>query len=676
MNNAQSNAESDFSRTCVEGRQSHVGSGVSRTCGWTLSAAAVLLSLLGACHRAPEREQQRAVRAPRIVTFNRDIAPILYDNCVTCHRPIDGGSAAARPEGVGELCVAGAPFSLLDYASAHAHAKEIAEATRTRAMPPWLPEPSHGRFINERRLADAQVALIQQWVAQGAPAGDAADRRAPPAFADGWQLGAPDLVVTSTERFTVRPSDREMFRHFVVPVPTSQRRYVRAVEFRAGNPRVLHHANVALDPTRASRALDRADPGPGFGAMPDDLVQNVFGWSPGKVPVFEPPDTAWTLEPGSDLVVQLHMVPGAASETVQPSIGLFFAPTPPTRMPIVVKLESKAIDIPARAEHYVVEDDYVLPVDVEAVSVYPHAHSLAREMRGTATRPDGTELALLSIRRWDIRWQDQYRYESPIVLPKGTTLRMRFTYDNANSDRPVRWGPLSTDEMGALWLEVVPRRAEDAAVLTADYYRRALAADVANGEMRVRADPHDAAARTLLASRYVQAGRIAEAQTHLEEAVRMQPRNAAARSNLGTVLQLQGRLNEGMRHLTEAVRLDPRDDRIRVNLANGLHASGRSAEAMSEYGRAIALNPDNGDAHFNLAMLLGPQNRIDEAIAHLQRVIAINPQHGEAHRNLAVAFGLQGRLDEAIAHARTALRIQPESTLVREHLDRLLATRR
>ena len=636
----------------------------------------VFCCLLIGCRWMPSGDQARDDPSTRVVTFNKDIAPILYTNCTTCHRPIDGGSAARpRPPGVGELCVAGAPFSLLDYASAHAHAEEIAEATRTRAMPPWLPEPSHGRFVNERRLRDDQIALIQQWVTQGAPEGDAADRRPPPIFADGWQLGTPDLVVTSTDAFTVRPADRELFRHFVVPVPTSETRYVRAVEFRAGNPRVLHHANVALDPTRASRALDRADPGAGFAAMPEDLVQNVFGWSPGKVPVLEPPDTAWTLEPGSDLVVQLHIVPTGTSETVQPSVGLFFASTPPTRMPIVIKLESKAIDIPAGDADYVVEDQYVLPVDVEAVSVYPHAHALASEMKGTATRPDGTEVPLLSIRNWDIRWQDQYRYESPVVLPKGTTLKMRFTYDNSQNDRPVRWGPLSTDEMGALWLEVVPRRSEDAAILTADYYRRALAADIANAEMRLRTNPRDADAHTRLASKYVQARRIPDAQAHLEEAVRLQPANAEARSNLGTVLQVQGRLAEAMRHLSQAVRLDPEDDRIRFNVANGLHAAGRTAEAIAEFRRAIALNPDNADAHFNLAMLLGPQNRIDEAIAHLRRVIAINPQHGEAHRNLAVAFGLQGRLDDAIAHARTALRLQPGSVVVREHLERLLAAR-
>ena len=643
------------------------------------ACAAAACWLLAACQRLPARDGGGATAAVRVVTFNRDIAPILYENCVTCHRPVDAAARAADagPGGspIGELCIAGAPFSLLDYASAHAHAAEIADATRTRAMPPWLPEPGHGRFTNERRLSDEKIALIQRWVAQGAPEGEAAGRRSPPAFADGWQLGTPDLVVASDEAYTLAGGERELFRHFVVPVPTSETRYVRAVEFRGGSPRVLHHANVALDPTRAGRLLDRRDPGPGFAAMPEDVVQNVFGWSPGKVPVFEPPDTAWTLHPGSDLVVQLHMVPSGRPERVRPEIGLFFADTQPTRVPIVVKLESKAIDIPPRAAAHLVEDEYVLPVDAEAVSVYPHAHALATTMRATATRPDGSVAPLLWIRAWDVRWQDQYRYETPVDLPKGTRLRMQFTYDNTGDGR-VSWGPLSTDEMGALWLEVVPRRVEDAAVLTADYHRRALAADLANAEMGVRIDPRDPSARNRLALALARAGRVTEAGAHLEEAVRLQPAHAEARSNLGTILQQQGRAAEAMAHLAAAVRLQPQDDRLRVNLANGLLAAGRTPEAVAEYRRAIALNPDSADAHFNVAMVLGPQNRLDEAIAHLQRVVAINPQHGEAHRNLAVAYGLQGRLDEAIAHARTALRIEPGSTLVREHLARLLAAGR
>jgi Flp pilus assembly protein TadD len=398
--------------------------------------------------------------------------------------------------------------------------------------------------------------------------------------------------------------------------------------------------------------------------------------------MFEPEDTAWSLDEGSDLVVQLHMVPGSRPETVQPSIGLFFSSTPPTRVPIVVKLESKVIDIPAGAANHVVEDSYVLPVDVSAVSVYPHAHYLAREMRGTATLPDGTVKPLLLIKQWDVRWQDQYRYREPVALPKGTRLHMRFTYDNSDANRrspkPPRrviWGQHSTDEMAALWVEVIPQRSEDATVLTRDYFQRAQSADLASAELRVRVNPRDAAAHNALAIHYVRAGRLDEARQQLSEALRIAPRDAEAHSNLGTVAQMQGRLAEALPYLERAVQLAPGDDRVRFNLANGLTAAGRVGEAVAQLRRAIAINPDNADAHFNLAMLVGPRGRVDEAIALLRRAIEINPRNAEAHRNLSVAFGLQGRIDEAIREARTALRLQPDSQGARDQLNRLLAAR-
>ena len=503
--------------------------------------------------------------------------------------------------------------------------------------------------MNERRLRDDEIATLTTWASHGAPEGDAAKRPAIPDFPSGWQLGTPDLVLSSAEPYTLRPGREDTFRTFVLPVPAGAARYVRGIEFRADNPQVLHHANVGLDPRRTGRRLDRADAEPGFAAMPEGEVQDVFGWSPGKVPVMEPPDTAWTLDEGSDLVAQLHMVPAATAQSVRPQVGLFFSKTPPTRVPIVVKLESKAIDIPAGEANYVVEDSYTLPVDVEAVSIYPHAHYLATRMEGLATLPDGRVTPLLSIPRWNIRWQDQYRYRAPLALPRGTTLRMRFVYDNSAANpnnrfkppRRVQWGPLSTDEMGALWLEVVPSRPEDVAVLERDYQDRALKADVASAELTARSRPDDATALNRLATRYLQVGRVEDAVAQLRRAVQLAPRDAAARSNLGTALQARGELAEATRELEMAARLKPNDDAVRFNLGNGYYAAGRRADAVRELTRAVALNGENADAHFNLAMILGPAGQVDQAIAHLRRVVEIDPQRADAHRNLAMALGLQ-----------------------------------
>jgi tetratricopeptide (TPR) repeat protein len=671
-------------------------------------AAVAIIAGLAACSRTTTQAEKTAARA---VTFNGDIAPILFDNCASCHRPIDdgrlravrfGAQAAAQPSDSPEdpICVAGAPFSVLDYDSVRRNARAIASAVQRRAMPPWLPEPGYGAFAGERRLRDDQIALIAKWVESGAPEGNPANAPKPPTFSGGWQLGTPDLVLTLPEAYVLQPFDsapfdsaqgkqgraetRDVFRNFVIPVPITTTRYVRAVEFRADRPQALHHADLAIDLGRVSRVLDRNDPGPGFATMDGDQVYNVYGWSPGKVPTMEPSDNAWTLEPGTDFVLLLHMITGAKSETVQPSIGLFFSDTPPTRTPISVKLEAHGIAIPASEANYVVEDSYVLPVDVDAVSVYPHAHYLGKEMRGTATLPDGTQKDLLWIRQWDFRWQDRYRYRSPLFLPQGTRLSMRFTYDNSAAnpnnrfDPPqrVRSGPRSTDEMGQLWIEVAPRRAEDAAVLNADFVRRSQLAAVASAELDVRLDPQVAAAHNVLATRYLQVGRVADAQAQLEEALRLDPRDAEAHSNLGMVLQAQGLLNDGMQHLRTAAQLKPKDDSVRFNLGAGLLAVSQPDAAIREFRAAIALNPENADAHFNLGVILGPRNQLDEAIAHLRRAVEINPLNADAYHNLAVAYGLQRRVDAAIAAAQTAVRLKPASAPAREQLQRLLAARK
>ncbi|HZJ33185.1 MAG TPA: tetratricopeptide repeat protein, partial [Vicinamibacterales bacterium] len=483
--------------------------------------------------------------------------------------------------------------------------------------------------------------------------------------------------------YVLQPGSRDVFRNFVIPVAITAPRYVRGVEFRADRPQVLHHADLAIDLGRVSRALDRAEPGPGFATMDNGQVQNVYGWSPGKVPVMEPADNAWTLNPGTDFILLLHMIAGAQSEKVQPTIGLYFSDTPPSRTPISVKLEAHGIAIPPGDANYVVEDSYVLPVDVDAVSIYPHAHYLAKEMRGTATLPDGSQQDLLWIRRWDFRWQDRYRYRSPVFLPRGTRLSMRFTYDNsaANPNNPnrspqlVRSGPRSTDEMGHLWIEVVPRRAEDAPLLNSDFVRRSLLAAIASAELDVRLEPRVAAAHNILATRYLQVGRVADAQAQLEEALRLNPRDAEAHSNLGTVLQAQGRLAEGLQHLRSAVQLKPKDDSVRFNLGAGLLVAGQPDPAIREFKAAIALNPENADAHFNLGVILGPRNQLDEAIAHLRRVVEINPLHADAYQNLAVAYGLQRRIDEAIAAAQAAVRLRPDSPGAQQVLQQLLAAR-
>ena len=548
-------------------------------------------------------------------------------------------------------------------------------------MPPWPPEPGFGDFAGERRLSDAEVETIRRWADSGSAEGEPASKPPLPMWRDGWELGQPDLVLRLPQPYTLPAGGSDVFRNFVVSVPLDATRYVRAVEFHGDNPRVLHHASLGIDRTRTSRQLDQADPAPGFALMPENDVPSVFGWSPGKGPTVEPAGLAWPLDKHSDLVLQLHLLPDRMPATTQPSIGLFFSDTPPTRAAVAVKLESKTIDIAPGQRDYAIEDTYLLPVAVEALSIYPHAHYLARTIKTFATLPDGSVRWLISIKDWNFRWQDEYRYAAPVPLPAGTKLTMQITYDNSadnprNPSRPpthVIWGPRSTDEMGAVWLKVTPVRAADAASLTRDAASRAFQADLRAAELRVQLQPGDAVVHNVLGTRYLQAGRLADAATQFREALRLEPDEAEAHSNLGSALQLQGRTNEAMPHLRTAIRLAPGSDRAHFNLANALRASGHADEALREYAAALRINPQNADAHVNAALVLGERQRIDEATRHLRDAIDIDPRHAEAHRNLAVALALQGRTDQAIDELRSALAIQPDLLEAKKMLDLLLS---
>jgi tetratricopeptide (TPR) repeat protein len=631
------------------------------------------LFLLAACSRVPR------AASVRVVTFNKDIAPILYDNCATCHRPIEGLRAASGDP----ICFAGAPFSVLEYRDVSRHAKEIAAAVASRRMPPWLPADGYGEFADTRRLRDDQIALLRQWAEQGAPEGDPAATPALPELPKGWQLGQPDLVVQAPRAFTVPAGGGDLFRNFAIPVPLENTRYVRAVELRADNPRMLHHASIGVDRLRVSRKLDGRDGQPGFAAMPDDEVRNVFGWSPGKAPYMEPADRAWPLDKGSDLVVQMHLLPTGKPEPVQPVLGLFLSDTPPAHEPLLIRLESKSIDIPAGDSSYVVEDSYTLPADVDVTSIYPHAHYLAKDMQAKAILPDGSTKWLLWIKSWDFRWQDQYRYASPVALPAGTKLSMRFTYDNSsanphNPHRPpeqVKWGPKSSDEMGALWIEVQPRRTEDVAVLMRDYYERSLKADIAGAEMQVRTSPRDPLAHNYLATKYLQAERVGDAVAQLNEALRLNPRDAEAHSNLASAYQATGRLPDAVREARLAVAIKPSDDRVHFNLASALNAAGASTEAVDEFARAAALNPDNADAHFNLGVLLAARGQLADAVVQLRRAADLDPRNSDARRNLGLALAMTGQLDAGIVEAREAVRLQPQSPAAQKTLQKLLTAK-
>jgi hypothetical protein len=529
-------------------------------------------------------------------TFARDIAPVVFETCGPCHRP--GGPA---------------PFSLLTHEAVRQHATQIAQVTKSRFMPPWKADGDAGPFVGQRRLTDSEIQLIDDWVAAGAPPGDARELPAAPAEREGWQLGTPDLVVTIPEAFRLQAEPTDVFRIFAIPLPIDSVRYVRGLEFLPGNARVVHHANIRLDYSPATRQLDAADPAPGYdGLMPRSAVYpegHFLGWTPGQIAPLVPATFAWPLQRGADLVVQLHMQPSGAPELVQPKIGLYFSKERPTRTPAILRLGSQGIDMPPGTARYVIEDSFVLPIDAELQAVQPHAHYRARDVSGTATFPDGTTRSLIHINDWDFRWQHVYRYAAPIALPKWTRLAMKYVYDNSggnprNPDRPARrvfWGQRTVDEMGDLWFQLLPRDQRELGVLNSQAERKMTLEDAVGYETMLRVTPTDAELHDDAALLYLGLGRARDAARHFEQSLALKPKSAPAHFNYGTALSVEGKLDDAIAQYEKALAIDPRYASAHNNLGSVLSTIGRHVDALRHFRQATLLDPTNAQAPANLA---------------------------------------------------------------------------
>jgi Tfp pilus assembly protein PilF len=526
-----------------------------------------------------------AIQAP---TFSRDIAPIVYQQCAPCHRPGEAG-----------------PFPLLSYADVKKHARQIADVTQRRYMPPWPPEQGFGDFENERRLSEEQIRLIDDWVRAGAPEGTESEAPSAPRFADGWQLGQPDLILSAARPFSMPASGADVFWNFIFDPDLKATRYVRAIEIRPGGNRLVHHANLLIDRTGATRRLEAA-PGAGFPGMeltidrnPLDPDSHFLFWKPGSVPYSEPDGFSWRLDPGNKLVLNTHLQPSGRREQVQPSIGLYFTDKPPTRFPLLIRLEHDgALDIPAGARDFVVSDDFRMPQDADVLAIYPHAHYLGKLLEGYATLPDGTRKWLIRIPDWDLNWQAVYRYREPVSLPKGSVISMRFHYDNSsgnprnpnNPPKRVRAGNQATDEMGHLWLEVLPRGAGD--------HRRPLQEAL----MRHRLEKY--------------------------------PDDFSAHLNLGALLLSRLDAQDAVSMLRAAVRIDPQRPEAHDMLGSALQAVGRSSEALDEFRAALRAEPDYVDARYNLAFALAKAGKLKEAIENFRMVVAAYPNDARLESQL------------------------------------------
>lgn len=595
-------------------------------------------------------------------TWAEAVGPLVHRECVTCH----------RPQGP-------APFSLVEYDDARKRARQIARVTASRYMPPWLPAAGDFPLAGRRRLDDEEIATLARWADGGAPAGDLAAFAPPRLPTGGWQLGDPDLVARMDEPYRLPAEGPDEYRNFVIRPALDGARWVAAVELQPDNPRAVHHARLLIDPTPASRRLDELDRAPGYGGMLAGAARtpegHLLGWTPGKVHQGALEGLAWRLEPGTDLVLQLHMITTGKPEPVEASIGLHFTEEPPARRAVALVLGSRDIDLAPGDRSASVEASYVIPVDVDALAVYPHAHFLGRQMLVTAERQDEPRRVLLSIPEWNFDWQDEYRWEEPVPLRAGTRLVMRYTYDNSADNprnpndppRRVTYGPRSTDEMAELFVQVVPREPAAAARIEADFERWRVLDAIDHRERMAELDPRDPAHPAAIGASWLHLGRFERALAPLERALALAPDHSVARNNLGFALLSLGRHERAASELRRAVAARPEHLEARFNLAEALRLAGDRTGALAEYRRILAVDdrlsgPLDGAARLLAARAeeRGDPSAAGEAMALARRAVeltgGLDPGVLET---LALAYAAAGRWAEAVSTLERAADVAP-----------------
>ena len=408
-------------------------------------------------------------------TFSKDVAPIFYKNCTTCHRP-------------GEL----APMSLLTFADARPWARSIHDHVTRGTMPPWHAVAAYGRFANERRLTEVEKDTIARWFAAGAPEGDARDLPIAPRYAEGWTIGQPDVILSMQEEYPIPAAGTIPYSYFEVPTNFTEDTWVQAFELRPGDTSVVHHIILYTKSPRAGQGgrgqpsdgrlegspqppVEKADgrdfPREEAGPRPDSvraqvlpsdrpaprdlgLAGSILGYVPGTTSRVFAPGAAMRLVAGSTLVFQMHYTTTGKATADRTRIGLVFAKKAPKNEIRLEALSNANFQIPAGAAEYRVDAETIVKADVTLYSMLPHAHVRGIRWRYEATYPDGRTETILSVPKYDFNWQTDYIFAQPLRLPRGTKIHATAWYDNSRANRSnpdptadVRWGDQTWEEM-------------------------------------------------------------------------------------------------------------------------------------------------------------------------------------------------------------------------------------
>ena len=422
-----------------------------RSRGWTVAAAAAWTTVMFAQGSAvePQYAARPATGAP---TFAKDVAPILYKNCVGCHRP-------------GEI----APMSLLTYDEARPWAKSIRDEVSDGTMPPWHADAPHGSFLNERRLSPAEKETIVKWANGGAPKGEDKDMPPLPPLVDGWALGKPDAVFEMEKPYELPAEGTIQYEYFYIPTNFTEPKWVKSIEVRPGNREVVHHVLVYY---RSQPDLQRTPvfrPNAQLSRTPEERAEGVRNsparqglpprrllatYAPGTSFQLAPEGTAFRLEAGGIIELQMHYTTKGEPATDRTKVGLIYSKGPAAQEVRPGQFINGSFTLPAGAANVAVEADAEFLQDATVWGIFPHTHLRGKKWEYKMILPDGTSKTILSVPNYDFNWQTYYMFTEPLKVPKGAKIISTAWYDNsaANKSNPdakvdVKWGDQTWEEM-------------------------------------------------------------------------------------------------------------------------------------------------------------------------------------------------------------------------------------
>ena len=364
----------------------------------------------------PERERREAHAR---ISYEKDVAPILLNKCVACHR--EGGIG---------------PWQMTSYEMIKGFAPMIREVVRTQRMPPWHADPHYQTFSNDRGLSKEQVKTLVHWIEAGAPRGSGAD----PLLTQKkdwpeWPLGKPDLIV-ETPPFTTPTTGVIPYQNVTVKNPLEKDVWVRAIDYLPGQRAVLHHVIGSAGGAERRGAT------------------SLSNYVPGAEPLVLPEEAGILLPAGATFHFQMHYTTNGQALTDVTKLGLYFRNDPPKYNFRSFVLAQPKLKIPAQAKDHVEIAERTFEQDAVIYTVHPHSHFRGKAAKFVAKLPDGREEVLLNVPAYDFNWQATYELVEPITVPAGTKIVYTAWFDNssqnkANPDpnREITWGEQTWDEM-------------------------------------------------------------------------------------------------------------------------------------------------------------------------------------------------------------------------------------